>query len=252
MNIEPIGIYRNRTTNKAALPRQGTLEKFLKGQIKVHRDYAQGLSDLKGIQRVWLIFGFHKNTSWKPLVLPPTSKKKRGVFATRSPYRPNFLGLTCCEILKVEGDQLFLKGADLLDETPIYDIKPYLPYADAFPKSKTGWIEKEERKKFSIAWTKSSLPIKRAFLKGALFDALQALEQQLSYHPTDSKRKRVKRSKTAKTYVFSYRYLRWNFELDSKKRKVKIISALSEWTTDLPSTDEDVKAHSILSHLRKK
>ena len=97
--------------------------------------------DLAGFQRIWLVFVFHRSEGWKPQVKPPRGGPKRGVLATRSPHRPNAIGLSAVELLAVEERSLRVRGVDLLDGTPILDIKPYVPYADAFPDSRAGWID---------------------------------------------------------------------------------------------------------------
>lgn len=104
------------------------------------------LQDLSGFDRVWLIFAFHLNDGWKSCVKPPRGGPKRGVLATRSPHRPNALGLSAVELILVEGRTLHLRGVDLLNGTPVLDIKPYVPYADAFPDSKAGWIDEFDAK----------------------------------------------------------------------------------------------------------
>ena len=103
--------------------------------------YEQALEDLDGFSRVWLVWWFHRNESWKPMVQPPRGpKKKRGVFATRSPHRPNPLGLTPVKLLGVKGRRLMLGPCDLVDGTPVFDIKPYIPGYDAFADERTGWM----------------------------------------------------------------------------------------------------------------
>lgn len=101
----------------------------------------QSVQDLAGFERVWLIFSFHLSEGWRPTVKPPRGGSKRGVLATRSPHRPNSIGLSAVELLKIEGRTLHLRGVDLLDGTPVLDIKPYVPYADAFPAARAGWID---------------------------------------------------------------------------------------------------------------
>jgi len=102
----------------------------------------EALRDLEGFARIWLIFAFHRSEGWTPLVKPPRGPRiKRGVLATRSPHRPNALGLSAVELVAVEGRCLRLRGVDLLDGTPVLDLKPYVPYADAFPDSPAGWID---------------------------------------------------------------------------------------------------------------
>lgn len=100
------------------------------------------LRDLEGFERIWLLFAFHLSEGWAPLVQPPRGPRaKRGVLATRSPHRPNPLGLSCVELVAVEGRTLRLRGVDLLDGTPVLDLKPYIPYADAFPGVRAGWTD---------------------------------------------------------------------------------------------------------------
>lgn len=104
--------------------------------------YEQALQDLVGFERVWLVWWFHRNANWRPLVLPPRGPaQRRGVFATRSPHRPNPLGLTPVRLLAVETRRLILGPCDLVDGTPVFDIKPYVPAYDAFPEAAAGWIE---------------------------------------------------------------------------------------------------------------
>ncbi|HET9033895.1 MAG TPA: tRNA (N6-threonylcarbamoyladenosine(37)-N6)-methyltransferase TrmO [Dokdonella sp.] len=97
--------------------------------------------DLAGFERIWLIFLFHRSEGWKAEVRPPRGGGKRSVLATRSPHRPNALGLSAVKLIGVEERALRVSGIDLLDGTPILDIKPYVPYADAFPDSCAGWID---------------------------------------------------------------------------------------------------------------
>ncbi|TAL85370.1 MAG: tRNA (N6-threonylcarbamoyladenosine(37)-N6)-methyltransferase TrmO [Rhodanobacter sp.] len=102
---------------------------------------AAGFRDLAGFERIWLVFQFHRSEGWKPEVKPPRGGGKRSVLATRSPHRPNPLGLSAVELMAVGERSLRVRGVDLLDGTPILDIKPYVPYADAFPGSRAGWID---------------------------------------------------------------------------------------------------------------
>ena len=98
-------------------------------------------ADLAGFERIWLLFVFHRSEGWKPQVRPPRGGGKRSVLATRSPHRPNAIGLSAVELVAVEERALQVRGMDLLDGTPILDIKPYVPYADAFPVARAGWID---------------------------------------------------------------------------------------------------------------
>lgn len=104
--------------------------------------YQKALKDLAGFDRIWLLWWFHRNTDWRPEVLPPRGpSKRRGVFATRSPHRPNPLGITPVQLLEIRKGQLILGPCDLVDGTPVFDIKPYIPSYDSFPEAKAGWID---------------------------------------------------------------------------------------------------------------
>ena len=102
---------------------------------------SEAFRDLAGFDRIWLLFAFHRSEGWKPEVRPPRGGGKRSVLATRSPHRPNPIGLSAVALVSVEPDGLRVRGLDLLDGTPILDIKPYVPYADAFPGAAAGWID---------------------------------------------------------------------------------------------------------------
>lgn len=110
------------------------------------------LADLVGIERIWVLSWLDRGRGWSATVRPPRgTRARRGVFATRSPDRPNPLGLSAVRLVRVEGTRLVVRGVDLLDGTPILDIKPYIPYADAFPDSKAGWIDEIPRDAPQIA-----------------------------------------------------------------------------------------------------
>ena len=103
-------------------------------------------ADLAGVERIWILSWLHRGGTWAPMVRPPRgTRERRGLFATRSPDRPNPLGLSAVRLVAIEGCDLRVRGIDLLDGTPILDIKPYIPYADAFADSKAGWIDRIPR-----------------------------------------------------------------------------------------------------------
>ncbi|MEI8282496.1 MAG: tRNA (N6-threonylcarbamoyladenosine(37)-N6)-methyltransferase TrmO, partial [Armatimonadota bacterium] len=103
------------------------------------------LEDLAGFERIWLVWWFDKNKTWRPRATPPRGPaKRRGLFATRSPHRPNPIGLTCVRLISVEGLTLTVGPLDLMDGTPVLDIKPYISTVDAFPDSGLGWVGEVE------------------------------------------------------------------------------------------------------------
>ena len=111
-------------------------------ELDAERIPAAALGDLAGVERIWVLSVLHRSGTWGPLVRPPRGPRvRRGLFATRSPDRPNPLGLSAVQLVSVDGHRLHVRGVDLLDGTPILDIKPYVPYADAFPHARAGWID---------------------------------------------------------------------------------------------------------------
>ena len=146
LTLRPIGYIRSGKHVKFAARHQPdereAEENFL--ELLPDADLALATSDLGGFERVWLLWWFHRNTDWRPKVIPPRGpQKRRGVFATRSPHRPNALGLTPVRLLGVErgGRLLRLGPCDLVEGTPVFDIKPYVPAYDSFPGSRAGWID---------------------------------------------------------------------------------------------------------------
>lgn len=157
ITLEPIGVIRTPYTTPYEAPRQPRVDTRVDDARVVltpHRNYEQALGDLGGCDRIWLITYFDRASGWKPLVLVPRGRTKRGVFATRSPHRPNNLGLTCVELVRVDGLTLDVRGTDLLDGTPVLDIKPYVAYADAFPESRVAWLDElETLPAFEVRWS---------------------------------------------------------------------------------------------------
>ncbi|WP_432822837.1 tRNA (N6-threonylcarbamoyladenosine(37)-N6)-methyltransferase TrmO [Trichloromonas sp.] len=147
-SYRPIGILRSPYVRRIDAPHQGTVAagtetgEFALATLELG-DWldAKVVQDLGGFDRLWLIFAFHLNEGWKSTVKPPRGGPKRGILATRAPHRPNPIGLSAVELVRIEGRTLHLRGVDLLDGTPVLDIKPYVPYADAFPESRAGWID---------------------------------------------------------------------------------------------------------------
>ena len=145
LTVHPIGVIRTPFRDRADAPRQPRARRDPSEGVVVLRpglNFEQALEDLDGFEFIWIVSWFHKNTNWKTKVLPPRgSTVKRGVFATRSPYRPNPIGLSLARLVSVTGRSVRVAETDLLDGTPILDLKPYLPYAEAYPEAGAGWLE---------------------------------------------------------------------------------------------------------------
>lgn len=143
-----IGHVRSPYKERFGTPRQPTVTEQTLGDraqeaiIELLPEYAPCLKDLAGFDYVWVIAWLHLNRDWKPQVVPPRGPRvARGLFATRAPHRPNPIGLSALKVVAVEPCAIRVLGIDLLDGTPVLDIKPYVPYADAFPGAREGWLE---------------------------------------------------------------------------------------------------------------
>ena len=155
MTIDPIAYIRTEFKEKFGIPRQSGLAGSLRGKVVFEPAYRNpdALRGLQEFSHIWLIWEFSANvragSEWQPTVRPPRlgGNERVGVFATRSPFRPNPLGLSCVEIESIdmcsaEGPVINVLGADLMDGTPIYDIKPYIRYADSRPHAVCGYVDK--------------------------------------------------------------------------------------------------------------
>lgn len=168
---------------KFGIPRQSGLVPELRARIVFEPEFRipEAVRGLEGFSYIWLIWQFSQSVreGWSPTVRPPRlgGNQRRGVFATRSPFRPNALGLSSVRLEKVEldhelGPVLYVAGADLLDGTPIYDIKPYAPYSDSHPEAQGGFTDQVERRRLTVACPSGLLEKlpeeKRAALLGVL------------------------------------------------------------------------------------
>jgi tRNA-Thr(GGU) m(6)t(6)A37 methyltransferase TsaA len=128
LSVRPIGFVRSPFVEKVDAPRQATVAEGTVGRIEILPEYELGLRDLDGFERIWVVFWFHEAADRPKLkVLPPRSDDKRGVFATRSPHRPNPIGMSAVRLVGVEGTVVHVRDLDILDGTPVLDLKPYLP-----------------------------------------------------------------------------------------------------------------------------
>ncbi len=182
--LKPVARYRGQLQSKFGLPRQAGLVPELTGYVEMAEGFRNKelFRGIEGFSHIWLLWGFSENHTWSPTVRPPRlgGNERLGVFATRSPFRPNPLGLSLVELAAIQwesgqGPRLLINGADLMDGTPIYDIKPYVPYADARPEAKSGFAAGVDRQ----------LPVQAApGLLSVLSDAEQrALEGILAQDP---------------------------------------------------------------------
>lgn len=235
--LSPIGFFHSPARHPYEARRQATKDASGDlGWIELERGkgFEQALEDLDGFERIWILYRFHHNENWKPKVVPPRGPRiKRGVFATRAPYRPNPLGLSCVELVRVDGLRVFVRGFDLLDQSPVYDIKPYVPYADAFPEARIGWLtglsENENQIEFS-AFAEEQL----RFLEESGVSQLRGfLIGQLENEPLDYERKRVQAAPHVDApHVIAYRTWRASFTWNPDAKLVRVTRISSGYTTE--------------------
>ena len=194
MEIKPIAHIRTDLPEKFGIPRQSGLAPTLQGRIIFEPTYrnADALRGLEAFSHICLIWEFSANvrrgatdeSDWQPVVRPPRlgGNTYLGVFATRSPFRPNQLGLSCVEVAGIEletseGPVIHVRGADLMDGTPIYDIKPYIVYADSFPQASSGFVDALAEKRLEVLFE----PDARTAINDP--EVLQSLSDVLSLDP---------------------------------------------------------------------
>jgi len=249
MELTPIGYFHCLEKYPYDVPRQGSLAGDNLGVVRLEQTYAAGLQDLSGFSRIWLLFCFHRHQTWRPLVVPPRHRtRKVGVFASRSPYRPNPLGLSCVRLLEVRQNEIIVSGHDLLDGTPILDIKPYLPYADSFPDATPGW-------------TAEATPADDLFdlqltpLATAQLDWLEAngggcllafANNHLTWQPLNNRRHRLEnRQKNSATLA----YRTWRLDFVVQDKTVIVTAVRSAYSPEELSDDDD-KYHDKTLHRR--
>ena len=181
--MEPIAVIRTDFPQKFGIPRQSGRVPGLKGRIVFEPKYRdpQALRDIETFSHLWLLFDFSEahREGWSPTVRPPRlgGNRRVGVFASRSPFRPNPIGLSCVKLEGVEhtvteGDVLIVSGVDLLDGTPILDVKPYLPYADCHPEAVGGYADTHARERLAVTCPEALLARVPQEKQQALLDCL--------------------------------------------------------------------------------
>lgn len=144
--LDPIGFVRSSLATKVEAARQPQAAAGAPARIELlpGRNFEHALEDLARWEMIWVLFWFHQNSGWRPKVLPPRSATgRKGVFATRSPHRPNPIGMSAVRLERVDGLTLHIRDSDMLDGTPVLDLKPYVTYTDAHPRAGNGWLEDE-------------------------------------------------------------------------------------------------------------
>ena len=142
ITFTPIGTIHSPFKNLEEMPIQPTSETSASGWLEIFPEYIEGIKDLDGFSHIYLLYHFHKSARLKLTVIPFLDKEPRGIFATRAPSRPNPIGLSLVKLVRVENNLVYIDRVDVLDGTPLLDIKPYVPVFEGTSIVRTGWLEK--------------------------------------------------------------------------------------------------------------
>lgn len=257
LSLTPIGVVHSPFTEKMQAPRQPNTPQAADGTVELFkgRDFEHALEDLATFRYIWLIFWFDQSEGWRPKVLPPRSEKRRGVFATRSPHRPNPLGMSLVELTGIDGLVLSVKGLDLLEGTPVLDIKPYIPYADSRPDADHGWLDeaatKGDPKAAFVVNFSEQARAELTLLQGFGIELEAPIRQVLELGPEPHPYRRIR--KTEAGACLSLKDFRVSFTGDANEKTVLVTGVATGYREKQLATltDPALEAHRALASLAK-
>ncbi len=246
--VTPIGVVRSPFTEKMQAPRQPTAAQATLGRVELRpgQDFEHALEDLQTFRYIWLLFWFDQAEGWRPKVLPPRSTKRRGVFATRAPHRPNPIGMSLVELTGIEGLVLHVKGLDLLDGTPVLDIKPYVPYADSRPDADHGWLDEaaDPIRAFEVQFSEQARA-ELELLKGFGIELEAPIRQALELGPEPHPYRRIRKQGSGACLAF--KEFRVHFTSDAERIVVGSIATGYRPKQLATLTDPSIEAHRALA-----
>jgi tRNA-Thr(GGU) m(6)t(6)A37 methyltransferase TsaA len=245
ITFNPIGVLKSDQVEPYQASRQPDgLSNEAVIKLNSGHNFEQALTDLDGCSHLWIIYAFHKNENWKPLVQTPRSNRKIGVFATRAPYRPNPIGMSLVKLEKIDGLDIHLGPNDLLDGTPILDIKPYHPESDVAEDARIDWLESSLTPKMHITFSPLATD-HLDFLENQNSDLEQIksfIFRQLEYDPTNDKKKRVEFNHSY--WILAYRT--WRIDFIVQDETVAVLGIRSGYTPEeLESADDHYQDKAI-------
>jgi len=240
----PIGVMRTFFTEKFGIPRQSLMMSEAKGVLKLNPnpDFRTALNHLEKFTHIWVIFVFHQNTEkgWRPTIRPPRldAPRRVGVFASRSPHRPNPIGISAVALERIDleapgGIEIHLNGVDIMDGSPVLDIKPYLPFADCLPHAGGGWAE-GDIPRYAVIFSEKSL-IDLARFTSADYPKLQTLiEQMLEWDPRPTSQRRAipMEAPNSEGGIFYFRILAFDVKWQIKEQGIYVLEILKVEASD--------------------
>jgi len=227
LSLEPIGFFGTPHRDLLEAPRQPAEARGVEGRIELHpgRGFEFALEDLSAWQHLWILFWFHRAKSWRAKVRPPRSRTRRGVFATRSPHRPNPIGLSAVELIGIEGLVLHVRNVDAVDQTPVLDIKPYVAYTDAIADAGDGWLpsaaEPDRGPRFSVEFDRRADEQARFLADRFAIDLAPPIMKTLALGPTPHPYRRIKRDSDG--LRLAYKEWRARFHVDGDRVRVRAL-----------------------------
>jgi len=219
--VRPIGVVRSPFSDRLEAPRQPRAAPGGEGRIELFpaSGVEHALEDLASFRYVWILFWFHLSPGFRPKVLPPRSRRRRGLFATRSPHRPNPIGMSAVELLGIEGLTLFVRDLDIVDGTPVLDVKPYVPYADAIGDASNGWLDAAERPEdplaaYAVVFSPRALEALEFLEREHGLSLRQRIEPLLALGPQPHAYRRIKRDGDG--FVLAYKEWRFGFRVEDR------------------------------------
>lgn len=251
--FEPVAIYRSAAKYPYEAPRQGVYAK-LPGTVEFPDEprYHTALADLEGFDRIWLIFVFDQamRKDWNPLVAPPLTagKPHYGVFSTRSPHRPNPIGMSCVKLLEIKGNILTVSESDLLSGTPILDVKPYIPAVDSFPDAAAGWRDHVDETPWNVIYSDDARKAMSFIRQLSGLDLENFCHVQLCFDPLNRKRKRL--SQQGNDLFLHCRTWKIKIVPDEENRTIYVKNVFSNYShsdlePDAPDPHGDKEYHRI-------
>lgn len=251
--VVPIGVVHSPFTEKMQAPRQPNTPQAAAGSIELFpgNDFEHALEDLSTFRYIWILFWFDRAEGWRPKVLPPRSTRRRGVFATRSPHRPNAIGMSLVELTGIEGLVLSVQGLDLLEGTPVIDIKPYIPYADSRGDADHGWLEAKPADPLAgyVVQFSDEAREQLALLARFGIELEGAIRQVLELGPEPHPYRRIR--KTDDGAVLALKDFRVSFTSESRIVTVTSIATGYRPKQLATSSDEAMAAHRALADRQK-
>lgn len=240
--FKPIGVFKSEHRypyDASTQPSRDYSNSSCSIELDPGLNFEQALKGLEQMSHVWVIFCFDQNLNWSPMVMPPRgTSNKVGVFATRSPYRPNNIGLSLLKLKKIEGRTLWFDTSDILNGSPILDIKPFHPESDVPINPQTGWMQHLDAGKFDIHAEASFKTQSDFLLKQDAGNLFAFSKQQLEHDPTNHKKKRVSKIEHD-VWILSYRTWKIHFKIFFEKKEIFLLSIQSAYSPNELESEQD-------------